>query len=179
MEYIAGDPIMREKMEKDEQLKAISTLVKLQCRVHAITADELPNQADRLTWKINHNDYIELAVKNKLISRLCDLNIGSKNLCHGDFHPLNVLFDGNKYWIIDWVDATMGNPLADACRTYLIFGQILTRLAGTYLRLFCEETNIEKEAVLEWLPVIAGARLSEKMDDKARAMMLSIISESV
>ena len=23
------------------------------------------------------------------------------NLCHGDFHPLNILYDGSKHWIID------------------------------------------------------------------------------
>jgi len=34
-------------------------------------------------------------------------------LCHGDFHPRNVIVDGDELTIIDWVDASSGPPAAD------------------------------------------------------------------
>ena len=104
---------------------------------------------------------------------------GTTNLCHGDFHPFNILYDGQKHWIIDWVDAAAGNPPADACRSYIIFKQYLNRMSGIYLRAFCKESGVSQEDVLAWLPVIAAARLNENMDIKKRAVLLDIMNENI
>ncbi|MCL2421970.1 MAG: phosphotransferase [Defluviitaleaceae bacterium] len=176
MAYIPGSPLMREKMSKVERDEAIQTLVRVQCQIHAVKVADgaLPKQKDRLTNRIETNPYFEKPVKEKLLSQLQSLDTSQMQLCHGDLHPLNILYDGEKHWIIDWVDATAGNPLADACRTYLIFKQYITRLAGIYLRLFCKEAGVKKEDVLAWLPVIAAARMVENMDDKMRAGLMEI-----
>lgn len=42
-------------------------------------------------------------------------------LCHGDFHPRNVIVDGDELTIIDWVDASSGPPAADLARSAIIF----------------------------------------------------------
>ena len=162
MEYINGKPLMYPKMDKSERNNAIETLVKLQCMVHKVSARGQPNQADKLAQKIKSTPLSE-SEKSQLLESLQRLSTNSDNLCHGDFHPLNILYDGEKHWIIDWVDSTAGNPLADACRTYLIFKQFITRQAGVYLRSFCKEANVKSEDVLIWLPIIAAARLSEKL----------------
>jgi aminoglycoside phosphotransferase (APT) family kinase protein len=142
--------------------------------VHSITTDVLPKQTERLTWKIERNHYLEQFVKDDLMRLLHNLDHGANSLCHGDFHPQNILYDGNKYWIIDWVDATSGNPLADACRTYLLFKQGLPYYAEAYLRLFCKETDLKQDDVLAWLPVLAAARM-ENVDEKQRAQLLLYI----
>jgi len=178
MEYINGKPLMQIKMDKDERNNAISTLVKLQCKVHKVAADGEPKLVDKLTHRIKHATHLSEAEKNRLLTLSKRLNTGSGNLCHGDFHPLNILYDGNKHWIIDWVDSTAGNPLADACRTYLIFKQFITRQAGVYLKLFCKEAKVKPEDVLVWLPVVVAAKLDEKMDDKSRAWLLDIIRQN-
>jgi aminoglycoside phosphotransferase (APT) family kinase protein len=177
MEYIPGKPLFHEEMDQDQLLDAIQTLVKLQCMVHSKTADMLPKQRERLAWKIDRNKYLEQCIKDDLLTLLHSLDNGANCLCHGDFHPLNILYDGNKYWIIDWVDATSGNPLADACRTYLLLKEGLPPYAGTYLRLFCKEVGIEQDAVLAWQPVLAAARLAENMDEKQKAQLLQIIND--
>ncbi len=53
MEYIPGDPLMRDDMNKDERHNAIHALVKLQRMVHAVNAAGLPKQSDRLAWKLS------------------------------------------------------------------------------------------------------------------------------
>ena len=234
MEYIPGKTMLHDNMNKDERRDAIAALVRLQCSVHAINADGLPKLADRLARKITCSEFIAQSVKDDLLSLLNRLKDGSNNLCHGGFHPLNVLYDRNKYWIIDWVDATAGSLLADACRTYLIFAatphkagasllraflretlskmlaisllllrfcpcftqksiaipqtrlscgiafkQFMMHSAGIYLSAFCKEAGVKKDAVLAWLPIVAAARLSEKMDGKARARLLKVIEEQV
>jgi aminoglycoside phosphotransferase (APT) family kinase protein len=50
-------------------------------------------------------------------------------LCHGDFHPLNVLVDRTerpvRYSVIDWTDAAVGDPHFDVARSLAIY-----RVAG-------------------------------------------------
>jgi aminoglycoside phosphotransferase (APT) family kinase protein len=174
MEYINGQPLMQPQMDKNDRNEAIHTLVKLQCEAHRIQANGMPKQTDRITWKIKNTTYLGNQTKDKLLSTLMQLTDNAECLCHGDFHPLNILYDGNKHWIIDWVDATAGNPLADACRTYLIFKQHMSRSSGIYLREFCNESGSPQNAVLAWQPVVAAARLNENMDDKSRKWLLEI-----
>lgn len=177
MEYIEGRTIIRPGMDKEERDNAIRALVMLQREVHKVHAGSLPGLTDRLVWKIKSTQYLEGSQKSNLLSLIERLDDNSDNLCHGDFHPLNILYDGTKYWIIDWVDASAGNPLADACRTYLIFKQYITRLAGKYLKTFCKESSAKQEDVLAWQPVIAAARLDEKMDEKSRICLLNLVQK--
>jgi len=177
MEYINGQPLIQQGMDRDERRNAIHILVNLQCKVHKIHATGLPNQAERLAWKIKNTKHLDSPLKEKLLSLLTNLDDGSECLCHGDFHPLNILYDRTKYWIIDWVDTTAGSPLADACRTYLIFKQYMNRSAGIYLKAFCMESKSKSDDVLAWLPVVAAARLNENMDEKSRAWLINLVKE--
>lgn len=179
MEYIDGKTLLHSGMSAEERKAAIQTLVKLQCAVHKVNASGLPEQTNRLALRIKHTQHLDESDKDRLQEILRQLDTDAENLCHGDFHPLNILYDGSKYWIIDWVDATAGNPLADACRTYLIFKQHMMRSAGIYLRAFCKETNTKPEDVLAWLPVVAAGRLDENMDDKARAWLLDVVKNEL
>jgi len=175
MEYIDGKPLIHHGMDKNERRKAIGILVDLQCRIHQVNASGQPKQTQRLLQRIKHMPFLNDKDKNGLIALLLKLNTGTENLCHGDFHPLNILYDGEKHWIIDWVDAAAGNPLADACRTYLLFKQYMTRSAGIYLNAFCNKTKAKQEDILEWLPIVAAGRLHENLDGKERAWLLKQI----
>jgi aminoglycoside phosphotransferase (APT) family kinase protein len=46
---------------------------------------------------------------------------GDRVLCHGDFHPLNVMVEGPTANVIDWTDAGIGPREADVSRTALLF----------------------------------------------------------
>ena len=175
MEYVDGKPLIHQGMNKIERKEAIGTLVELQCRVHQINASGLPKQSQWLSQRIKHSSFLSDEDKNRLLTLLSELDVGKENLCHGDFHPLNVLYDGEKHWIIDWVNATAGSPFADACRTYLIFKQYMTRSAGIYLKAFCDKAKAKQEDILVWLPIVAAGRLHENLDGKARAWLLEQI----
>ncbi len=41
-------------------------------------------------------------------------------LCHGDFHPDNILLTDHGAVVIDWFTGTRGHPLADVARTTLL-----------------------------------------------------------
>lgn len=168
MEYIHGQAIIKKGMDKDERRNAIYTLARLQCDIHKITAFELPKQSERLINRIKTSLYMNEYKKKELLLLNEKLGKDCNNLCHGDLHPNNILYDGRKLWIIDWADATAGNPLADACRTYLILKQYMSRSSGIYLNIFCKMTNYRLEEVLAWLPIIAAARMCENIDLSTR-----------
>lgn len=177
MAYVAGAPLVRPNMDQDAQFRVLRTLVELQCKVHAVSAEGLPKQTERLAGRIQRSPYLDEPLKARLLARLRKLDDGSARLCHGDFHPLNVLDDGHQLWIIDWVDATAGSPLADACRSYLIIKQYLAYAAELYLRLFCEASGAIPEQVLDWLPIVAAARLPESMEPPARDFLKALAAE--
>ncbi len=177
MAYIPGQPLMHRGIDRDERNRAIETLVRLQRLVHGADGGDLPGQAERLARKIRRCPYVAEPVRDAVLDLLNRLDDGSRSLCHGDFHGQNVLFDGERHWIIDWVNATAGSPLADACRTYILFRQFISRSAEIYLRLFCKAAGVTREAVLAWLPVVAVARLSEGMDDRGRALLTGLVND--
>lgn len=49
---------------------------------------------------------------------------GPAVVCHGDFHPLNVMVDGDRAWVLDWTDAALGPPEGDVARTLLLLGVV-------------------------------------------------------
>ncbi|HOF86389.1 MAG TPA: aminoglycoside phosphotransferase family protein [Treponemataceae bacterium] len=70
----------------------------------------------------------------------------TKQLCHGDFHPENVLVDSDgTLWIIDWITVVLCNGMFDIARTYYLLRyaqspekkptlvRIVERIACTYI----------------------------------------------
>jgi len=96
-------------------------------------------------------------------------------LCHFDFHPLNIIFDGSKYVIIDWVNAKLANPILDIARTYIIFKQYIKRQANRYLRLICQKMGYDIQAVHRVLPLMAFLRFQENDDSSFENELLQMI----
>lgn len=63
----------------------------------------------------------KLSEQEKNVCRSFIRTTGKDNVCHGDFHPENVMVDHeNRLWVIDWLTAFRGNPLFDTARTYYL-----------------------------------------------------------
>lgn len=169
MDLIQGEPLIQPKMTRAKLRTAFTRMIELRMRMHSISAESLPHQSERLRSKIERQNILDETRKYEVLSLLNELT-GSCNsnglLCHGDFHALNLLDDGHQIWIIDWVDASCGYPLADVCRSYLIFWQYAKPLAELYLQSYAEAARVSTDAILRWLPIIATARLAENLSKK-------------
>src|SRR4051812_12212069 len=75
----------------------------------------LPRQCDRLTSKIR---WAASTVDESLARALESLPSQTRapRLCHGDLHPSNVLLAADGPMIVDWFDASCGDPIGDAAR---------------------------------------------------------------
>lgn len=62
---------------------------------------------------------IDIDMKEFVFRILNGLSEGAA-LCHGDFHPGNILKSGEKSYMIDWFGAYKGSLLSDAAHSYLL-----------------------------------------------------------
>ncbi|MBA3868844.1 MAG: aminoglycoside phosphotransferase family protein [Anaerolineae bacterium] len=84
----------------------------MQASIHRIPA---PADMDTRAWIEWAGD--EPALKQ----RLYDLPSRKNQLLHLDYHPLNVMTDGQQInGVLDWVNAQVGDPRADFARTFAI-----------------------------------------------------------
>jgi len=178
MDYIKGDSLFDCIFKDKDNIEVyFNQMVKLQVEIHSKKVYLPFSLKDKLKDKIQGNKNLSITHKEKMLTLLKELPEGNE-LCHGDFHGYNIIVYEEEYWIIDWIDSTIGCADGDACRTYLLYSLYFPELAEMYLMLYCKETGKEKERILAWLPVLAAARLSENIgneEDKLMAMINSSI----
>ncbi len=154
-------------------------LAALHAQMHAVEIKiALPSQRQRLEKKILHAAALPPQLRTSALSALDSLPDGGR-ICHGDFHPANVMLGARGEVVIDWIDATLGNPLADVARSsILVLGaaasdqipnrglKALVRLFhGAYLRHYFRLRPGGEHEYRRWLPVIAAARLEENIPE--------------
>ncbi len=168
-------------------IAAFRDLAVLHYEIHAHTAPGLSSLKDRLAAKIGRALLPDKGLKARVLDRLAHLPEGD-SLCHGDFHPDNVLISPQGLVIIDWIDASVGDPAADVARTLLLSGgasppearfrswrDVLRRMARwAYLRSYEQHCPGIRERATSWLPVVAAGRLSEGISEE-RAQLQTFV----
>jgi len=126
-------------------------------------------------------------VRKAVLEALAALPDGDR-LCHGDFLPGNVMLSpGGPAAIIDWPDASRGNPLADvACtvaglrvyhsgsrgRLRPVLVWMAARLFETiYVATYRRLRPFDRRELAAWLPLAAAARLTLKMDHERSTLL--------
>lgn len=113
--------------------RLIGALADLHLRLHAVPVAGWPLPTEAGTTLAD----ARLAMVRRLVPRLGNpvldaaleraeavvpsLRGSDQVVCHGDFHPLNVLVEGDRTWLIDWTDAALGPREGDVSRTALLF----------------------------------------------------------
>jgi len=99
---------------------AVRLLAETHAAVHRISAPEnFPSQRKQIGHWINGGNWTAER-KAEAVALLERLPEGDR-LCHGDFHPGNILLSKAGPVLIDWSCATRGHPLADVARTCVLF----------------------------------------------------------
>jgi len=129
-ERIHGDSMVTKVAKKPWTLFAAARrLAELHAAIHQRAAPpELPHQREQLERRILDAEGFREDEKQRVLEHIAGRTPDSavERLCHGDFHPGNILFNEkaeDRPVIIDWSAATRGNPLADVARTSVLFEQ--------------------------------------------------------
>lgn len=134
----------------------------------------LPSQRDRLTTKIRLAAATLDTGHAEALALLPRSSPG--RVCHGDLHPSNIILSEDGPMIVDWFDASRGDPVADVARSCVILladgaeipphlpgadRDTLERLTAAYLQRMRENREIDQELLATWQAVNAVARLAE------------------
>ncbi len=178
MEYIDGIPLGKILLEgKAQSMECFEKSIEIQDSIHRIETNKFPLMKDRLKNHILYGNKLNDTAKEKVLNKLENMEFDNK-LCHGDFHVFNLIKTSGGIKIIDWVCAVQGNAAADICRTYLLYKLVNDEIANLYLELYCKLIKRDKEDILEWLLIVAAARLGEYTKDENEVKILNGIIEN-
>ena len=135
---------------------------------HDIT--NVPDYKDFLIYQIKKASITKEERQNTLY--LADQLENGTALCHGDFHPGNVMLFQDRISVIDFMNVCRGSRLYDIARTvYLIEytpvpsgadnPEKIRNLKKTLSRLYLEQMNLNKDSIKDYLTAISVARKGE------------------
>jgi len=164
MDRVTGASLADE-MTPEPPLSAIKEMAALHLRLHREPGTGLPSLKSRLSANIESAEPLTQDLRDRLLLTLAALPDGDR-VCHGDFHPWNILGSASDAMIVDWLDACSGNPAADVCRTYLLMRRVLPAIAEAYVVTYAKAAELPADEIFTWLPVIAAARLAEDVPEE-------------
>ena len=102
----------------------IFTVARISGELHAglhevIAPDHLPNLKQMFRERIGASERVPAELRAFALARLAELPDGDR-LCHGDFHPGNLIQTDTGAFVIDWTAVMRGDPMADFARTALL-----------------------------------------------------------
>ena len=153
----------------------LAAMVALHRRIHAAPGGTLPDlkHEARRRHRPRGRPMLGAARMARALELLAALPAGDR-LCHGDFHPLNILGPPGHETVVDWPDASCGDPAADVCRTLVLLRPHAPDIADAYVDAYCTAAGIPRDAVMAWLPVVAAGRLSEGVAGEEAAMLMAM-----
>jgi Ser/Thr protein kinase RdoA (MazF antagonist) len=135
---------------------------------------ELPVQKQFFPTVIQRLSVLPPDLKESTLKALDEIPTGDR-LCHGDFHPYNVLLSSRGPVVIDWNNAHIGNPLEDVARSNLMLAGVsmsepalssaLDLFAKAYLERYQELRPYDQEDLRAWRPIVAAVRLADDIPE--------------
>ena len=176
MKYLGNETMTHRMLNR--QPNVIEDLIDLQLSVFQYRDLPLLNIHDRYQRRISSGTTLSDQEKLTALNILNDLPFQT-TLAHMDFHPSNILFYEDKYWIIDWVNAGLANPLLCVARTYILLHYHALRRSQKYLTVLSKRTGWTKETIRKAAIIQAADRILESDDADEIACMQNYIKEVV
>jgi aminoglycoside phosphotransferase (APT) family kinase protein len=176
-EHVAGISMWQRVLQRPDRAGYYGRqLARLQAEVLSLQPPlALPRLCDRLLGKIRRAaEEVDPALHSGRTAVLADATTVS--LCHGDFHPANIIMSPGGPIAVDWFDAARGDRLGDIARTLLLLNsdgdrgpshlpgadrQTLTAVADGYRREIEQLVDIDAERLAQWYQVEMVACLGE------------------
>jgi serine/threonine protein kinase len=169
-------PSMAQTLRADltNALPLARQLAELHAKVHTIKVEGLPSQPEQFEKRIQGVTLLSEEIRQELTARL-EVLPRAAQVCHGDFHPDNILLTPKGGVVIDWLDASLGHPLGDVVRTLTILEGIkvsepplapfMEPFIVTYLDHYFTFSPGSEGDLEAWQPIVAAARLAEGHDE--------------
>lgn len=197
-EKVAGTTMLAALAQRPgEVADRAGQMAALHAHMHSRPASGLPAQKMLLGERIGQASLLTNEEKARVLALLDRLPDGDR-LCHGDYHPDNIILGAGdeQAWIIDWMTGMSGHPAGDAARTALLLhygtvpdgaseevvewlARMRAELLEEYLRTYTQHTGTTREYIAQWMPPVAAARLCEWIPEAEKEVLAAFIRQSV
>lgn len=172
----------------DYKYNETRTTARILYNIHQNSIPEMSNQAEMIKGMIWRAAYLTQEEK-QYICKIIDKLPSKNSLCHGDPNPRNFIIRDGKPVIIDWMNATIGNPAADIAEYIIMvryatlppeidnsFGAYFNGIKESVIQTFIDEyiklSNMKYEEIEQWiLPVMAGKLSTDALSDEDKKLL--------
>ncbi|MFN2146224.1 MAG: phosphotransferase family protein [Anaerolineales bacterium] len=194
-ERVEGPTLLNELATKPWNVARYARiLARLHAQVHEVEAPpELETQREWATGGIPETEKIPLDIRTRALELLESLPDGNQ-LCHGDFHPGNIIMTQQGPMIIDWMTTSRGVPSGDLARTLTILEAgkapegtpmrwllewIRKLLLETYLKTYLQLKPEAKESLENWRAIMAANFLADVAIPGEEGSLLAIVKRGL
>lgn len=195
-EKIKGPTMMGAILSKPWRIKAEARrLAELHKSIQVSIKADIAFQYLRIKKNIKETGLLSIKNKDELLDYLETLPKG-EILCHGDFHPDNIIISTNKMYVIDWMGATIGNPLADVARTsvmlkFAIVPEHVSNIKKSmilfvrgvfykeYIRHYIKLAGENLSSIEKWELPVAAERLVEWIPEKEKEVLIKYVENTL
>lgn len=188
-ERVEGVSMLEHFQDRPWKLFAATRLAaELHAQVHGWPAPaEIPPLRLRIHERIEEAQGLS-AADQEIARRCLDRLPDGEALCHGDFHPDNILLGANGPVIIDWGGGTRGDPLADVAQTLvliqreslpaetplplrLLVGVSRTLMCGIYERHYLKLRSGTRERINAWRLLLLATRSDNGRNRESQSLL--------
>jgi aminoglycoside phosphotransferase (APT) family kinase protein len=144
--------------------------------IHKKSNLKMSSQRESIKYSIRRVDYLTHAEKEAVINILDSLP-AKQQLCHGDPNPGNIMMRDGKAVIIDWMNASIGNPEADLAEYIIMirygilpsslpskavdyFNSLRELIISVFISEYMQLSGITYDEIDPWILPIAANKLA-------------------
>lgn len=168
---IEGESLLDWVMKTRDVQKCAVYMAELHKTIVQNRISNVPNYKEFLKYNIVNAPSAN-SKKQEEVLRLPDNLPNGNTLCHGDFHPGNILIADGYTMVIDFMNVCHGDLLYDVARTVFLVEytpvplaaddrEVLLRLKKALADLYLMQMNVTREMIQDYLSVIITARAGE------------------
>ncbi len=179
-EFVAGAQLRQHIRSKPWNIRQYGIqMARLHARVHALQAGGLNNQKAQVKVAMEASYSMLKPYWNKIMDAMELLPDERTGLCHGDFSVENIIVSPNGLLLVDWADASTGDPASDVARAWILmhtpymdaklpFWATFAKrwLFHSYLEEYLSISGISKARCMAWQVPMAAARLKENVPNE-------------
>jgi uncharacterized protein (TIGR02172 family) len=167
---VEGETLLDRVMRTGDVQECAKYMGKLHKAIIQNEISNVTNYKDFLRYHLP-NALLPIDKQKKLLQMIDKLPNGNA-LCHGDFHPGNILISGGFAYAIDFMNVCHGDFLYDVARTVFLVEytpvpaetkdiDMLLHLKKTLTDLYLIQMNVTREMIQDYLTVIITVRKGE------------------
>lgn len=194
-ERIAGPSLLEELSRKPWlTVQYARLLANLHIQIHNVPAQKgLEPQREWARGGIPDTKKLSKDLQKKVL-QLLDAMPDGNQLCHGDFHPGNIVVTSRGPVIIDWMTATKGTACGDVARTSILLEvgkppkgtpmrwfleRVRKLFLAAYLKAYFQLRPNEKESFSDWRTIMAANFFVDVCLPEEEEHLISIIRKGI